>query len=166
MTDRLWDKSVQEFIQACKHEQLRDVRLGYTVLDDTRKILNVTATYASRKRGPVSVGYRWAETKQGWLPEVFVDLHTAPAGLPAAPRILAWKSRLWRERAGVRTALEAVSLIFFKATAVRNDLGTMLTSRSPESSEVVLEQGHLLTLQTLNDLAFIYSGDQAASQRP
>jgi len=56
--DRLWDKDVQEFIEACKHCQLSDVLLDYTVMDGGRKILNVT--------GLLSLPH--ARFGHGWVP--------------------------------------------------------------------------------------------------
>src|SRR5687768_18610954 len=79
--DGLWDEGVQEFIEACKHEQLIDISLGYSVLDDRRQILKVSALYRSRFRGLIPIGYRWADRpKLGWVPEVFIGDKTAPAG--------------------------------------------------------------------------------------
>lgn len=178
MTDRLWDSDVQKYIEACKHELLRDIRLGYTVLNEEERFLDVSASFPSR-RGYVAIGYRWAESSRygGWLPEVFVGGHTAPAGLRGGFGGIAWRAGLWRERKDLARALAAVTDVFFKAQVVRAGLGQSfsdqcLETRSPGSAQLpenaksVTEQGHVLTLQTLNDLAYLYSGDRTATPRP
>jgi hypothetical protein len=58
VTDRLWDKGVQDFIGACKHEKLGAVMLGYSMMDDGRKILNVSALYRTRRHQMIPAGYR------------------------------------------------------------------------------------------------------------
>lgn len=68
VTDRLWDKEVQEFIEACKAVQLRDVALSYTDGAGGR-FLAVSAVYQSPKRGPFPIGYSWVrQPRTGWLP--------------------------------------------------------------------------------------------------
>jgi len=152
--DRLWDKDVQEFIEACKHCQLSDVLLDYTVMDGGRKILNVTASFRSRTRGSVMVGYRWAESpRYSWLPQVFVGGHTAPAAhRPGAFRQIAWRAGLWRERTGLDAALLAVKEVFFRAQIVRGGLDKEHLKLHPD-----VEAAQKLTLQVINDLAFLYS---------
>ncbi|MET4143926.1 hypothetical protein [Arthrobacter sp. UYCo732] len=157
VTDRLWDKDIQEFIEACKHEKLGDITLGYTGMDGGRKILNVTATYRSA-RGPLLIGYRWAENRQlGWLPEVFVGTRTAPASHEARAHVrLAWQSGMWRERRDLISALLAVTQVFFRAQMVRTGLDQEHAKRFT-ATELTAERAQELTLQTLNDLAFLYS---------
>jgi hypothetical protein len=156
--DRLWDKEIQQFIEACKNGKLGSILLGYTVMDDGRKILNVQATYSSRQ-GPVRIGYRWAQSRRlGWLPVVFVGERAAAAVHQVrALRVLAWQSGLWRERRDLTAALLAVTQVFFRAQMVRAGLDEehvkLLADAGPESERV-----QDMTLQTLNDLAFLYSG--------
>lgn len=159
ISDRLWDRGVQTFIEACKHPRLSDITLDYTVVDGSRKIFKVLATYRSRG-GPIRVGYRWTESRRmGWLPEVFVGERTAPGAHHArAFRNLAWQSGLWRERRDLGSAMLAVTQIFFRAQTVRNELDQEHMKRFADTGAPV-ERAQELTLQTLNDLAFLYSGD-------
>jgi hypothetical protein len=155
VTDRLWDKEVQEFIEACKSVQLSDVRLSYTEAGDGR-FLGVTAVYRSPKRGPLPIGYSWVkQDRTGWLPEVFLGSSTAFAGLRGALiRRMVWRHGLWRERQDLTNALDAVGQVFFKAQSVRAGLDREHLKQFQDE----LERAQALTLQTLNDLAFLYSG--------
>lgn len=164
VTDRLWDKDVQEFIEACKAKHLGDVRLGYTVMEDGRKLLSVAAVYRSSRRGPMPVGYRWVHRgRGGWLP--FVFLGTA-ASLPPLQKSLVrravWSQGLWRERKEASEALAAVGHIFFKAHAVRQGLDAEHLKQYPDD----LERVQVMTLQTLNDLAFLYSSSGSGRTKP
>ncbi len=159
LSDRLWDKDVQGFIEACQSRQLSDVTLDYTVRDDGRKILNVRAIYGSRTRGPIHIGYRWTENRRtAWTPEIFVGRHTAPAAhhvrafLPVALR-----AGYWRDRKNLSLALLAVTQVFFRAQMVRGGLDREHLQRFADE-EAPIERAQGLTLQTLNDLAFLYSG--------
>ncbi|WP_314192394.1 hypothetical protein [uncultured Arthrobacter sp.] len=61
-TDRLWDKDVQEFIEACKHEKLADIEVGYSGIGST--FLSVSARYRTRRGRLMPIGYRWVESKK------------------------------------------------------------------------------------------------------
>lgn len=169
VTDRVWDKDVQDFIEACKNAKLGSIVLGYSTIDDGRKILNVTAQYHPLRGEPVPVGYRWTDTRgPGWLPEVFVRAKTAAAtAQSSAFRRLAWRAGLWRERKRLADALLALKDIFFKAQLVRSwlDQEHLKTMNSDAAS---IAKAQELTLQTLNDLAYLYSGhpNPLVTQRP
>lgn len=122
VSDRLWDKEVQEFIEACKAVQLREVMLSYTDGAGGR-FLAVTAVYQSLKQGPVPVGYSWVrQPKTGWLPEISFGQITGFAGQRRdLVRKVVLRQRLWREWRDLEKALEAVGHVFFKAQAVRAD---------------------------------------------
>lgn len=159
VTDRLWDKDVQEFIDACKHEKLSSVVLGYSEMDDGRKILNVTALYRTRSLGLILVGYRWVvHPERGWLPEFFVGNQTVPAAQQGAAVFgIAWRTGLRRERRHLRSALLTVREIFFKAQMVRAALDVEHLKALTNEEEVSVARAQELTLQTLNDLAYLYS---------
>lgn len=158
--DSLWDKGVQEFIEACKHEKLIDISLGYSVLDAKRQILKVSAQYRSRSRGLIPIGYRWADRpKLGWVAEVFVGDKTAPAGQkPDAYFRIAWRAGLWRERKQLAEALKGVTNIFFKAHRVRGGLELEHLKAIERDGDLPVPRAREVTLQTLNDLAFLYGG--------
>ena len=48
VTDRLWDRDVQEFISTCRQEKLSDITLNQRELDSGQPLLTVSATYRSR----------------------------------------------------------------------------------------------------------------------
>jgi hypothetical protein len=154
VTDRLWDKEVQEFIAACKAVQLGDVVLSYTEADDG-KFLGVAAVYRSARWGPMPIGYSWVkQPATGWLPEVFLGRATGFAGQRRLLiRRAVWRQGLWWERHDLSNALEAVGQVFFKAQAVRAGLDGEHLKLFPDDPARAQE----LTLQTLNDLAFLYS---------
>ena len=99
VTDRLWDKAVQEFIAACRQEKLSDITLNHKGLDKGQPVLAVSATYLSRKGRIVPVGFRWAAAKSGLAAEVYVGKAKAPAGLELDGLFrLALRAGLWMER--------------------------------------------------------------------
>lgn len=155
VTDRLWDKEVQEFIESCKAVQLLDVRLSYTDAGDGA-FLGVSAVYLSPKRGRLPIGYSWVrQPDTGWLPEVFLGPGTEFAGRRGTlVKRFVIRHGLWRERRDITKALDAVGEVFFKAQAVRAGLDREHAKQYPEDPDRV----QALTLQTLNDLAFLYSG--------
>jgi hypothetical protein len=92
----------------------------------------------------------------GWVPAVFLEEETAPAANQSDVFFrMAWRSGLLREWNHV--ALTAVSDIFFKAQMVRAELDAehLNALRSDDLQSVARAQE--LTLQTLNDLAYLYS---------
>lgn len=157
--DGLWDEGVQDFIEACKNEKLVDISLGYSVVDAERQILKVSALYRSRFRGLIPIGYRWADRpKLGWVPEVYVGEETAPAGHePHGYSRIAWRSGLWRERKQL-AALQGVTDVFFKAHRVRGGLELEHLKAIGEGDDLPVPRAREVTLQTLNDLAFLYGG--------
>jgi hypothetical protein len=154
VTDRLWDKEVQEFVEACKAVQLTDVTLSYTDAEDGR-FLGVSAIYRSPKQGCLPIGFSWVkQPATGWLPEVFLGRATGFAGQRRSLiRRVVWRQGMWRERLDISRALEAVGNVFFKAQSVRAGLDSEHLKLFPDDPARAQE----LTLQTLNDLAFLYS---------
>lgn len=177
VTDRLWDKDVQEFIGACRHEKLSDIALGYTVLGGGEVLLTASALYLSKRGRHVPLGYRWAESKSGAAAEVFVGKAKASAGQELDGLFgLALRAGLWGERRHVAFALLALTDVHSKADGVRGRLqleylkaiygvepvtvaprpsGRNDAADSPERKGKVA-QARELTLQTLNDLAYLY----------
>lgn len=177
LTDRLWDSDVQEFISACRNETLSDITLGYTVLGDGKLLLTASAFYLSRRGRRVPLGYRWTKSKSGTAAEIYVGKAKASAGQELDGLFgLALRAGLWRERRHVAYALLAVTEIRSKADGVRGRLeleylkalygveavsavpvpsGRNDTGDSPERQSRVA-QAQELTLQTLNDLAYLY----------
>ncbi|MFF1383330.1 hypothetical protein ACFVWT_07195 [Arthrobacter sp. NPDC058288] len=177
VTDRLWDKDVQEFISACRQEKLSDIALGHSLGVNGRALLTVSATYRSRKGRIVPVGFRWADSRSGLTAEVYAGKAKAPArvGLDGLFR-LALRAGLWAERRHVAFALLAVTDVQSKADGVRARLqleylkalggneseSTALLVRGPYDSagdperKALIEQAGELTMQTLNDLAYLY----------
>jgi hypothetical protein len=176
VTDRLWDKDVQEFISACRHEKLRDITLGYTVRGNGEMLLTASALYLSKRGRHVPLGYRWAESKSGTAAEIFVGKAKASAGQELDGLFgLAVRAGLWGERRHVAFALLAVTDVHSKADGVRGRLqleylkalyGVEPVSVGPLSSmrndaadsqrQSRVAQAQELTLQTLNDLAYLY----------
>jgi hypothetical protein len=177
LTDRLWDRDVQEFISACRNETLSDITLGYTVLGDGKLLLTASAFYLSRRGRRVPLGYRWTESKSGTAAEIYVGKAKASAGQELDGLFgLALRAGLWRERRHVAYALLALTEIRSKADGVRGRLeleylkalygveavsvvpvppGRNDAGDSPERQSRVA-QAQELTLQTLNDLAYLY----------
>lgn len=159
VTDRLWDKDVQGFIEACKHVKLTGVTLGYSVMEDGRKILNVSGQYQTRFGGLLPIGYGWVnKPRLGWVPEVFVGQETAPAANQSGLFFrLAWRAGLLREWKHLASALVAVGEIFFRAQRVRDGLDKEHIKALGTEGESSIVRAQELTLQTLNDLAYLYS---------
>ena len=177
VTDRLWDKDVQEFIAACRHEKLSDITLGYSAARSGEMLLTASALYRSKSGRTVPVGVRWAESKAGALAQMYVGKAKAPAGQELEGLFrLALRAGLWWERRHVAFALLAVMDVHAKADGVRGRLqlehlkalhghesamasplppGRGDSGRSPQR-EVLSAQAEQLTLQTLNDLAYLY----------
>lgn len=186
VTDRLWDKDVQEYIAACRHEKLSDITLGYSAGEDGHSFLTASALYVTLKGRAVPIGYRWADSKSGRTAEVYVGKArtAAPQELEGLFR-LALRAGLWRERRHVAFALLAVSDVHLKADGVRSrlhfehlkalygydavSLALLQSSRvdgidAPER-RARAAQAHELTLQTLNDLAYLYGARSANDSR-
>lgn len=177
VTDRLWDRDVQDFISACRHEKLSDISFGYSVLGDGKLLLTASALYLSRRGRHVPLGYRWTESKSGTAAEVFVGKAKASAGQELDRLFgLALRAGLWGERRHVAFALLAVTEVHSKADGVRGRLELEYlkalyggepvpvapapsarkdAAGSPERKPSVT-QAQELTLQTLNDLAYLY----------
>lgn len=176
VTDRLWDKDVQEFIEACKHEKLADIEVGYSGVGSA--FLSVSARYRTRRGRLIPIGYRWVQSsKWGTHAEVYIGTVSA-AGAHEAKQFfrLAWRARLWRERKDVAYALLAVTTLYFKAHAVRDRLqlehlkdlkkdqefsAALLKGGLDDGLDVddrrdAISQARDMTLQTLNDLAHLY----------
>lgn len=177
VTDRLWDKDVQEFIIACRHGQLSDITLGYTVLGAGQMFLTASAFYLSKRGRRVPMGYRWTESKSGPAAEIFVGRAKASAGQELDGLFgLALRAGLWGERRHVAFALMALADVQSKADGVRGRLQLeylkALFGDEPVSVEPLrsgpddgagspgrqsrIAQAQELTLQTLNDLAYLY----------
>lgn len=177
VTDRLWDKDVQEFIIACRHEQLSDITLGYTVLGGGQMLLTASAFYLTKRGRRVPVGYRWTESRSGAAAEIFVGRAKASAGQELDGLFgLALRAGLWGERRHVAFALMALADVRSKADGVRGRLQLeylkALFGDEPVSVEPLqsgpddaagspgrqsrIAQAQELTLQTLNDLAYLY----------
>lgn len=177
VTDRLWDKDVQEFIIACRHENLSDITLGYKILGGGQMLLTASAFYLSKRGRRVPVGYRWTESKSGPTAEIFVGRAKASAGQELDGLFgLALRAGLWGERRHVAFALLAVTDVQSKADGVRGRLqfeylkalysddpvpAEPLPSGRSATSELAGQQSRIaqaleLTLQTLNDLAYLY----------
>lgn len=176
VTDRLWDKDVQEFIEACKHEKLADIEVGYSGIGSA--FLSVSARYRTRRGRLIPIGYRWVESeKWGTHAEVYLGTVPAPAGHDARDFFrLAWKTRLWWERKHVAYALLAVTTLYFKAHAVRDRMqlehlenlkkdqefsAALLKGGIDDGLDVdqrreAISQARDAALQTLNDLAHLY----------
>lgn len=183
VTDRLWDKDVQEFIEACKHERLSDIALGFSGAGS--EFLSVSAQYRTRRGRLVPIGYRWVKTeKWGTVAEVYVGTASAPASHEAKGFFrVARKARLWWERKQVAYALLAVTTLYFKAHAVRNRLqleqleslkndqdftAAMLKGRLNDDLDIAVRREEIdkarhLALQTLNDLAHLYGAHSGGS---
>ncbi|MBP1136179.1 hypothetical protein JOE31_002411 [Arthrobacter sp. PvP023] len=177
VTDRLWDKDVQEFISACRQEKLSDIALDHRAGADGRALLTVSATYRSRKGRIVPVGYRWADSRSGLAAEVYAGKAKAPAGVALDGLFrVALRAGLWAERRHVAFALLAVTDVQSKADGVSSRLQLeylkVLGGKEPDfamtswsgrddSPEVpdrktLLARARELTMQTLNDLAYLY----------
>ncbi len=176
VTDRLWDKDVQEFIEACKHEKLADIEVGYSGIGSA--FLSVSARYRTRRGRLIPIGYRWVESgKWGTHAEVYLGTVPAPAGHDAKDFFrLAWKTRLWWERNHVAYALLAVTTLYFKAHAVRDRMqlehlenlkkdqefsAALLKGGIDDGLDVdqrreAISQARDAALRTLNDLAHLY----------
>jgi hypothetical protein len=122
------------------------------------------------------LGYRWAESKSGTAAEIFVGKAKASAGQELDGLFgLAVRAGLWGERRHVAFALLAVTDVHSKADGVRGRLqleylkalhGVEPVSVGPLSSmrndaadsqrQSRVAQAQELTLQTLNDLAYLY----------
>lgn len=185
VTDRLWDKDVQEYIVACRHGELSDITLGYSAGNDGQFFLTASAHYLSPKGRVVPIGYHGADSKSGRTAEVRIGEAKAPAPQELKGLFrLALRAGLWRERRHVAFALMALTDVHFKADGVRGRLhyehlkalyrdeavsvAPDQASRGggPGSPEWTAKaaQAHALTLQTLNDLAYLYgtrSGDDS-----
>lgn len=185
VTDRLWDKDIQEYIAACRHEKLSDITLGYSDGDGGPVFLTASAYYFTLKGRSVPIGYRWVDSKSGKAAEVYVGKATAPAAqeLDGLFR-LALRAGLWRERRHVAFALLAVTDVYFKADGVRGRLHfehlralcgdeavsvALLQSGGADGSGSLenkkVDQAYELTLQTLNDLAYLY-GARSGNDSP
>ncbi|CAN7361023.1 hypothetical protein LJR078_002172 [Arthrobacter sp. LjRoot78] len=159
VTDRLWDKAVQEFIAACRQEKLSDIALTNEGLDNGQQ-LAVSATYLSRKGRSVPVGFRWTAAESGLAAEIYVGKAKAPAGLELDGLFrLALRAGLWMERRHVAFALLAVTDIHSTADGVRGRLE--LEYLKTLAGEGSVTQARDLTLQTLNDLAYLYGSRSA-----
>lgn len=177
VTDRLWDRDVQEFISACRQENLSDIALDHRPGADGRVRLTVSATYRSRKGRIVPVGYRWADSRAGLTAEVYAGKAKAPAGAELDGLLrLALRAGLWAERRHVAFALLAVMELQSKADGVSGrlqleylkalggkdpDFAVSSLSGREDSDEVperktLLARARGLTVQTLNDLAYLY----------
>lgn len=173
VTDRLWDKDVQGFISACRQEKLCDIALDHRD-GNGKALLTVAATYRSRKGRIVPVGYRWADSKSGLTAEVYVGKAKAPAELELDGLFrLALRAGLWGERRHVAFALMAITDVQAKAARVRGRLqleylkalggdepnsavsGRVDAAGTPER-KALMAQADGLTMQTLNDLAYLY----------
>jgi hypothetical protein len=185
VTDRLWDKDVQEYIAACRHEKLSDITLGYSTGNDGQFFLTASALYLSLKGRVVPIGYHWADLKSGRIAEVHIGKAKAPAPQELNGLFrLALRAGLWIERRHVAFALMALTDVHFKADGVRSRLHfehLKALHRDEAVSVALLQasrgdgldspdrraktaQAHELTLQTLNDLAYLYgarSGDDS-----
>lgn len=183
VTDRLWDKDVQEFIEACKHEKLADIEVGYSGIGSI--FLSVSARYCTRRGRLIPIGYRWVESKKwGIHAEVYIGSTAAPAAHDSRDFFrLAWKSGLWLERKHVGYALLAVTTLYFKAHAVRDrlQLEQLKDLKKDQEFSIALLKGGLddgldvgdrrdaisqardMALQTLNGLAHLYG---AKSEMP
>lgn len=160
VTDRLWDKAVQEFIAACRQEKLSDITLNHEPLDNGQALLGVSASYRSRKGRTVPLGFRWAAAKSGIAAEVYVGRAKAPAGVELDGLFrLALRAGLWMERRHVAFALLAVTDIHSKADGVRGRLE--LEYLKALAGDESVAQARELTLQTLNDLAYLYGSRSA-----
>jgi hypothetical protein len=186
VTDRLWDKDVQEYIAACRHEKLTDITLGYSAGDDGHSFLTASALYVTLKGRAVPIGYRWADSKSGRTAEVYVGKArtAAPRELEGLFR-LALRAGLWRERRHVAFALLAVSDVHLKADGVRSRLhfehlkalyrdeglsaallrASRVDGLDSHERKAKAAQAHELTLQTLNDLAYLY-GARSGNDSP
>lgn len=155
VTDRLWDRDVQEFISTCRQEKLSDITLNQRELDSGQPLLTVSATYRSRKGRLVPVGYRWTESRSGVAGEVYLGKAKAPAG-PGLEGLfrLALRAGLWRERRHVAFALLALTDLHSKADGIRGRL--QLEYLRAFGGDASAAQAQELTLQTLNDLAYLY----------
>jgi hypothetical protein len=186
VTDRLWDRDVQEFISACRQEKLSDIALDHRPGANGRALLDVSATYRSRKGRIVPVGYRWADSRSGLAAEVYAGKAKAPAGveLDGLFRLALWAG-LWAERRHVAFALLAVRDVQSKADGVSSRLqleylkalganesdstasllrGTGDSAGDPERMALIA-QARGLTMQTLNDLAYLY-GSRSGHDEP
>ncbi|QOT19611.1 hypothetical protein [Paenarthrobacter sp. YJN-5] len=177
MTDRLWDKDVQEFIDACKHDKLADVEVAYSGIGST--FLSVSARYRTRRGRLMPIGYRWVTSEKGLThAEVYLGTASAPGAHEAKDFFrLARRAGLFWERKSVAYALLAVMTVYFKAHAVRdrlqlehlNDLkrdqefsATLLQGGIDDGLDIdarrdLISQAQDMTLRTLNDLAHLYS---------
>jgi hypothetical protein len=161
VTDRLWDRDVQEFISACRQERLSDITLSHAGADDGQPKLSVSATYRSTKGRSRPVGYRWVKSGSGLAGEVYVGKAKAPAGLELDGMFwLALREGLWSERRHLAFALLALADLQSKADGVRGRL--QLAYLGTLGAEASLAQAQELTLQTLNDLAYLYGTRSAA----
>jgi hypothetical protein len=186
VSDRLWDKDVQEYIAACRHEKLSDITLGYSAGHQGQSSLTASALYVTLKGRKVPIGYRWADSKPGRMAEVYVGKATAPAPQELEGLFrLALRAGLWRERRHVAFALLAVAEVHMKADGVRSRLHFehLKALYRDEAVPIALhqsaggdgidapeqraraEQAHELTLQTLNDLAYLY-GARSGNDSP
>ena len=177
VTDRLWDKDVQEFIIACRHEQLSDITLGYTVLGGGRMLLTASAFYLTKRGRRVPVGYRWTESKSGAAAEIFVGRAKASAGqeldglfglaLRAACGASAGTSPLpsWRWLTSSQrptASAAACNLEYLKALYGDEPVSVGPLQSGPDDAagspgrQSRIAQAQELTLQTLNDLAYLY----------
>ena len=155
VTDRLWDRDVQEFIAACRQEKLSDISVNQLDTENGQSLLSVSATYRSRNGRILPVGYRWTKSRSGPMGEVYIGRANAPAGLELDGLFwLALRSGLWVERRHVAFALLALTDLQSKADGVRVRLQLeylkVLGGNEPGA------QARELTLQTLNDLAYLY----------
>lgn len=177
VTDRLWDKDVQEFIEACKHDKLADVEVAYSGIGSA--FLSVSARYRTRRGRLIPIGYRWVESgKWGTHAEVYLGTASAPGAHEAKDFFrLARRAGLFWERNSVAYALLAVMTLYFKAHAVRDrlQLEHLNDLKNDQEFSAALLQGGIddgldvgerqdlisrardMTLQTLNDLAHLYS---------
>lgn len=186
VTDRLWDRDVQEFISACRQEKLSDIALDHRPGANGRVLLDVSATYRSRKGRIVPVGYRWADSPSGLTAEVYAGKAKAPAGVELDGLFrLALRAGLWAERRHVAFALLAVSDVQSKADGVSSRLqleylkalggnesdstASLLRGRGDSAGDsertALIAQARELTMQTLNDLAYLY-GSRSGQDAP
>lgn len=155
LTDRLWDRDVQAFIAACRQERLSDITVSQKEADNGQSLLSVSATYRSGKGRIQPVGYRWVTSRSGLAGEVYVGKAKAPAGLELDGLFwLALRAGLWGERRHLAFALLALADLRSKADGVRGRL--QLEYLGTLGGKASMAQAQELTLQTLNDLAYLY----------
>jgi hypothetical protein len=155
VTDRLWDRDVQDFIAACRQEKLTDIMLSQIDVGNGRPRLSVSAAYRARNGRQLPVGYRWPKSRDGSSGELYVGKASASAGQELhGLSWLALRAGLWAERRDLALVLTALTDLQSKADGVRGRL--QLEYLRALGTNASMTQAQELTLQTLNDLAYLY----------